>query len=99
MWPFEAAPSAVGLPSARRCASRRAFTIRLRAPRGARLRSATVKVDGKRVTVRRAGRRLTARVKLAGQTKGTAKVSVVARTTSGRAVRETRTYRTCRKRR
>jgi len=99
VWPFEAAPSAVGLPSARRCASRRAFTIRLRAPRGARLRSATVKVDGKRVTVRREGRRLTARVNLAGLTKGTAKVSVVARTTSGRVVRETRTYRTCRKRR
>jgi hypothetical protein len=35
VWPFEAAPSAVGFPSARRCASRRAFTVRLRAPRGA----------------------------------------------------------------
>ena len=99
VWPFEAAPSAVGLPSARRCASRRAFTIRLRAPRGARLRSATVTVDGTRVKVRFKGRRLTARVNLAGLRKGTAKVSVVARTTSGRVVRETRTYRTCRKRR
>lgn len=98
VWPFEAA-SAVGLPSARRCASRRAFTIRLRAPRGARLRSATVKVEGKRVKVRVRGRRLTARVNLAGLRKGAAKVSVVARTTSGRVVRETRTYRTCTKRR
>ena len=97
VWPFEPASSAVGLPSTRRCASRRAFTIRLRAPRGAKLRSAIVKVNGKRVKVR-TGSRLTARVVLTGLAKGTAKVSVVARTTKGKVVRETRTYRPCTKR-
>ena len=99
VWPFEAAPSRVGLPSARRCLSRRAFTVRLRAPRGAALRSAVVRLDGRRVRVRRQGRRLTARVDLAGRPKVTAKLSVVARTPSGRVVRETRRYRTCAKRR
>ncbi|MDQ3631816.1 MAG: hypothetical protein M3417_11225, partial [Actinomycetota bacterium] len=99
VWPFEAAPSDVGLPSARRCLSRRAFTVRLRAPRGARLRSATVRVDGKPVSVRRQGLRLTARVDLRGVAKRTVKVGVVARTTSGRIIRETRRYRTCAKRR
>ena len=99
VWPFEAAKSTAGLPSARRCLSRRAFTVRLRAPRGARLRSATVRVGGKRVKVRRRGRRLTARITLVGMRRGTVEVSVVARTTSGRVVREMRRYRTCTRRR
>ena len=91
--PASGAPG-LGLPSTRRCASRRSFPIRLRAPRGVRLRSATVTVDGRRVRVLR-GRRLTAQVNLRGLPKGTVRVRVVARTTTGRVVRETRTYRTC----
>ncbi|MCW3010308.1 MAG: hypothetical protein JWO90_712, partial [Solirubrobacterales bacterium] len=98
VWPFEPGASTVGLPSARRCLSRRAFTIRLRAPKGQRLRSATVTVAGKRVKVRRSGSRLVATVDLKGTPKGTRRVTVVARTTRGTLVRETRTYRTCTRR-
>ncbi len=97
VWPFETSKSAVGLPTARRCASRRSFPIRLRAPKGQRLLRANVFVSGKRVRVLK-GRRLTAQVNLVGLPKGAVKVSVIARTTKGKLVRETRTYRTCTKR-
>jgi hypothetical protein len=93
-WPFQAAPSRLGLPATRRCASRRLFSIRLRAPRGERLRSARVYVNGRRVTVL-AGRRLRARVDLRRLPKGTVRVRVVGTTRSGRRVTDTRRYRTC----
>jgi hypothetical protein len=88
------ASAVVSLPSAKRCVSRRRFTIRLKRPAGATLASAVVTVNGKPVkTV--TGRRLTAPVDLRGLPKGKVKVSVTARTTDGRSVTETRTYRTC----
>ncbi len=95
VWPFEAPAGggALGLPGTRRCVSRRNFTIRLR-PKGARLRSARVFVNGKRVRVLR-GRRLRARIDLRGLPKGRVEVKVVARAADGRTVRETRRYRTC----
>jgi hypothetical protein len=97
--PFEdAARSALGLPGARTCTSRRRFVIRLRAPRGQRLRSARVFVNGKRVRVVR-GKRLRARIDLRRLPRGTYRVTVVARTKSGRKVKETRRYRTCAPRR
>ena len=94
-----AAPSteplnALGLPSAKRCASRRSFRINLRGPRGQRLRSARVVVNGRRVAVRR-GRRLTARVNLRGLPRGTVRVRIVATTRAGRRVVATRRYKTC----
>jgi len=95
VWPFASA-SQLGLPTARRCLSRRAFTIRLR-PRGTRLRSARVTVDGKPVKVLK-GRRLRARIDLRGTPKRKVTVRVTARTTDGRTLRETRRYRTCRPR-
>lgn len=89
------AASAATLPSSRRCLSRRVITIRLRrAPRGDRIRSARVTVDGKRVKVRR-GKRLSARIDLRGLPKGTARVMVTVRTSKGRTLRSARTYRTC----
>jgi hypothetical protein len=92
-------PSAVfTLPSAKRCASRRSFRIRLKAPKGVKLASATVRVNNKLVkTV--TGKRLTAPVDLRGLPKGRFTVKVEAKTTDGRVVRDTRTYRTCVKRR
>ncbi|HEX8105613.1 MAG TPA: glycoside hydrolase family 3 C-terminal domain-containing protein [Solirubrobacteraceae bacterium] len=85
------------LPPPRRCLSRRSFRIRLREPRGGRerLRSARVTVDGRRVRVRRRGGRLVARVDLRGKPRKRVVVRVVARTTQGRRLRETRRYRTC----
>jgi len=83
------------------CLSRRVFTIRVREPRGrARVRRATVVVDGRRVRTRRTrGGRLVARVDLRRRPPGAFRVRIVARTTRGRTVRETRTYRTCERRR
>ena len=86
-------------PSRRPCASRRAFTIRLRDPRGReRLVSAVVLVNGRRVAVRR-GRRLRARIDLRGLPRGTFTVRVIARTDRHRRLTAKRTYRTCAPRR
>jgi hypothetical protein len=92
---FDAAGSTLGLPSVGACVSRRAFTIHLRQPKGQRLRSAKVYLNGKRVkTV--SGTKTTAKIDLRGLPKGTVTVRVVATTRSGRTIRETRRYLTCR---
>ncbi|HEV7752223.1 MAG TPA: hypothetical protein VGO71_11810 [Baekduia sp.] len=88
------ATKAFTLPSAKRCISRRAFTIRIRKLPGVTFTSAVVKVNGKRVkTIARA--RITAPVNLKGLPAGKAKVSITATASDGRTVTGTRTYRTC----
>lgn len=85
---------AADLPSATRCASRRRFTIHLkRAPRGDRIKSAVITVNGKRKLTLR-GRRA-ATVNLRGLPKGTARIVITARTAKGKVRRSARTYRTC----
>lgn len=79
---------------ARACVSRRRFRIRLAVPTGAEVRSAVVKLNGKRLTVSR-GMRLTARVDLRDLPKGRYSVHIRIRLADGRQLRETRTYRTC----
>ena len=95
-WPFPKASPKVtlGLPSAERCASRRNFAIRLRAPKGEKLRSARVYVNGRRVRVL-SGKRLRSRVDLRGLPKGTVRVKVAATTARGTKLTDTRTYHTC----
>jgi ABC-2 type transport system ATP-binding protein len=84
------------LPQSRRCLSRRRFEIRVKRGRGkARLRSARVTVAGRRVKVRRRGGRLRAVVDLRGRQKQRVRVRIVARTRSGKTLRDTRVYRTC----
>ncbi len=83
-----------GLPSTRRCVSRRNFRIRLREPKGTKIRRATVKVNGKLVATRK-GKRVTAPVDLRGLPKGRFKVEIRVATTTGRIIKGTRTYRTC----
>ena len=83
---------ALQLPrNAKACTSRRVFRIRL--PRG--MRAARVTVAGKRVRVVRRGGRLTARVDLRGLSRRRVKVRVAGRTRTGKAIRQTRVYRTC----
>ena len=85
------------------CASRRSFRIRLRAPNGEKLRSATIYVGGKRVSITSHGKRystirgrlLRAPVNLRGLPRGTVTVRVQAITTSGKRYVELRRYRTC----
>jgi hypothetical protein len=83
-----------GLPSTRRCVSRRSFRIRLREPKGTKIRRATVKVNGKLVATRK-GKRVTAPVDLRGLPKGRFKVEIRVTTTTGRVIKGTRKYRTC----
>jgi len=97
--PLPGAAGAAGLPSPRRCLSRRAFTIRLRRPDGQRLRAARVRVGGRPVRVVRRRGRLTARVDLRGRPRGTVTVRATVVTRSGRRATETRRYRTCARRR
>ncbi|CAA9475065.1 MAG: hypothetical protein AVDCRST_MAG30-398, partial [uncultured Solirubrobacteraceae bacterium] len=78
------------------CRSRRAFSIRLRRPRGGgRIAGVRVTVAGKRVRVGRRGGRLVVRVDLRDRPAGRVTVRAVGRTTKGRRYVDRRTYRTC----
>ncbi len=92
--PKPAFAAVVTLPSTRKCVSRRSFRIRLRHPRGARILSAAVLVNGKKVATRR-GKRVTAPVDLRGLPKGRFKITITVTLVDGRTVRGTRSYRTC----
>jgi hypothetical protein len=85
----------LGLPSASRCVSRRKFKIRLRAPGGAKVVSATISIKGKKKKVVVKGGRTRAPVNLRGLPKGKVKVRLRVRASNGRTYRSTRTYRTC----
>jgi uncharacterized delta-60 repeat protein len=89
-----AATGALALPSARSCVSRRSFRIRLRVPRGAKATSATVKVNGRKVSVLR-GARLKAPVDLRGLPKGRFTVSIAVKLADGTTLKGQRRYRTC----
>lgn len=97
-------PAAAATPAApgtsRACASKRSFTVRVRRPARGRIVSATATLAGKRVKVQRtrAGRYVV-RVRLTGREKGAVRLRVVARTSTGRRLVDTRTYRPCTKRR
>jgi hypothetical protein len=82
------------LPSARKCVSRRVFRIHLRAPKGEKLVSANVFVNGKRFKAVK-GKRLTAPVDLRGLPKGRWTVKIVLTTASGKRFQAKRKYRTC----
>jgi ABC-2 type transport system ATP-binding protein len=90
-----AVPGASLLPAARRCKSRRRFTIHVKRTGHARLRSAKVWVAGKRVKVRRRHGRLTAVVDLRGMTRRKVTVRIVARAVGGPVLRDRRVYRLC----
>jgi hypothetical protein len=105
-WPFRGGAGSgskppphpnLGLPGTRRCASRRRLVIHLRAPRGMRLRSVRVYVGSRRVRAL-SGVRTRARIDLRGLPKGRFRVRVVAVTTTGGKIVDTRRYRTCRPR-
>jgi uncharacterized repeat protein (TIGR01451 family) len=92
--PAVLARDVIKLPRAKKCVSRRHFRIRLVQPKGIKLVSATVLVNGKRVKVVR-GRRLTAPVDLRGLPKGRFRVKIIVKTSDGRMLRSARRYRTC----
>jgi plastocyanin len=81
------------------CISKRRFQIRIREPRGTKIKTATVLVNGKSVAVtkRRINGKLrhTADVDLRGLARGSYEVEINAVTDKGKRLRGTRTYRTC----
>ena len=83
--------------ASRACVSRRAMRLTLRRPRGMRVRSLVVSVNGHRVRTLR-GNRSRVGVSLRGLPKGTFRVSVAVhgvRKGHATTVRDARTYRTC----
>jgi hypothetical protein len=84
----------LGLPSARKCVSRRKFTVRLKVPLGAGVVSATITINGK-VKARVTGGKTRAPVNLRGLPKGKVKVKIATKASDGRTYESTRTYRTC----
>jgi hypothetical protein len=85
--------------AARRCAGRRRFTVHVRLPRGARVKSVHATLAGHRVTgAKRAGRFLRLTVDLRKMPKRTAKLKVLVRLRGGRTVRTTRVYHPCTRR-
>jgi hypothetical protein len=93
----------VGLPSSKKCVSKRKFRIHIRQPRGIKIETALVFVNGKKVRVFKAKffRKLrhTANVNLRGLPLGTFKVRIVVLTSAGDTLKGTRTYHTCTKKR
>jgi Bacterial Ig-like domain len=85
-----ATPAAERIP----CVSKRRFHIRLR-PARLHLVFAIVRVNHKRVAIRRSGGRLRATVNLRGLRKGVYPVTIDARDVKRRHHYETRRYRTC----
>ena len=95
--PAASAPAAQGGvlgTSSRKCVSRRRFRIKLRVPRGERVVKAVVRVNGKRVLVRR-GTRLTSTVNLRGLPRGRFRVQIKLTLASGKTISGTRRYGTC----
>jgi hypothetical protein len=92
--PSPPAGGALGEEAQSECLSDRRFKIRLRVPRGEKVRKAIVKVNGKRVKVKR-GKRLTAIVDLRGLTKQRYKVNITLRLKGGGKVTGVRRYWTC----
>ena len=89
---------AIGLPAASRCVKGGRLKLKLKGPDGARVTSASIKVNG-RVKARLKGAKARKAVSLRGLRKKTTKLKVTVRASNGRTYTATRTYRTCTKRR
>lgn len=93
-------PSIDPLPPAKRCASRRRFRIRIVTKKNDPVVAAQVWLDGKRLKVERkviqGRRRLTTIIDLRGMPPRRVTVRIRARTRSGKILKGTRRYHTCR---
>ena len=92
------AKDVIKLPSSKKCVSRRVFRIRLKKPRGLKIESAVVFVNGKRAKVVK-GKRVRSTVDLRGLPKGRFKVKITVLLSNGKFLSGTRKYRTCTKKR
>src|SRR4051794_20316956 len=79
------------------CASRRAFTVHVRAPRGARIRRARATLAGRALHVSVSGRTARSRVRLTGRGRGAVRLVVRVTLRGGRVITVRRTYHPCRR--
>jgi ABC-2 type transport system ATP-binding protein len=84
--------------AAHACASRRAFSVHVRAPRGARIRRVRATIDGKAMHASAKGRVARALVRLTGRPRTVVHVVVRVTLRSGRTIVSRRTYHPCRAR-
>jgi hypothetical protein len=82
----------ISLPPARQCLSRRTVRVKIKPPRGVRVKSVVSTVNGKKNSSAK-GAKTT--VTLRGLPKGKVKVKVTATLTTGRKLTVKRTYKTC----
>ena len=96
--PEPKAKDVIKLPSSKKCVSRRKFRIRLKQPKGLTIAAAVVTVNGRKVkTVK--GKRVKAPVDLLGLPQGRFTVRISVLLSNGKALKGTRKYRTCTKKR
>lgn len=91
--PGPAPPASPATATPPRCTSRRAFTVRVRAP--GRISRVTATLGGHRVAVERRGARRVVRVRLSGTSRKSIRLRVTGRTRDGERFTDTRTYRPC----
>lgn len=84
----------LGLPSPKVCLSRRKFIVHPRAPRGVRLVSVEIQINGKTVKKGRIYNGATT-VSLVGLPKGTFVVSLITKSSKGQTYADIRTFHTC----
>lgn len=84
----------LGLPSGKKCFSKRAFAIHPRFPKGAKIVSYQEFINGKLAKQGRLSKNATS-VNLVGLPKGAYKVELVTFTASGASYEDTRTFHTC----
>ncbi|WP_199223830.1 LVIVD repeat-containing protein [Paraconexibacter algicola] len=77
------------------CTPRNRRFVRLKVPKGAKVRTASARLLGRRATVVRRGGRLGVVVDLRRAAPGTVRLSGTVRTRTGRVVRTVRTFRVC----
>ncbi len=94
VWPGTAATTPAK-PAPKACVGKRRFTVHVRLPKRAHVRSIRRRSNGKKLKGKKSGRYVRVPVDLRGRSKGTVKLKVTVRLRGGRSVKTTRTYRTC----
>jgi hypothetical protein len=84
----------LGLPSSQQCLSRRKFVVHPRAPKGVKLVSVEVQINGKFVKKGKLSKHATS-ISLVGLPKGTFKVALITTSSKGKIYEEVRTFHTC----
>jgi hypothetical protein len=86
--------SSIGLPSTKICLSRRKFVVHPRAPKGVKLVSVVIQINGRTVKTGKLSKDKTT-VSLVGLPKGTFRVSLITKSSKGKIYEDIRTYHTC----